>query len=67
MLAVASMVVGFYAVVTQAVRQGELRQQALAAHSRAVWQCKMLKSASVRKTCLLNIPNVADQLLVASS
>lgn len=67
MLAVASMVVGFYLVVTQAVHQGELRQQALAAHSRAVWQCQLLKSASVRKACLLNIPTLADQLLVASN
>jgi hypothetical protein len=50
-------------VVTQAVRQGELRQQALTAYSRAVWQCKMLKSVSVRKGCLLNIP----QPQVASS
>jgi hypothetical protein len=63
MLAVATMVSGFYAVVTQAVHQGELRQQALAAHSRAVWQCKMLRSASARKGCLLTIP----QPLVASS
>jgi hypothetical protein len=61
------MVVGFYAVVSQAVRQGELRQQAFAAHSRAVWQCKMLRSVAARKGCLMNIPNVAEQLLVASS
>jgi hypothetical protein len=57
------MVVGFYAVVTQAVRQGEWRQQALAAHARAVWQCKLLRNATARKGCLLTIP----EQLVASS
>jgi hypothetical protein len=56
MLAVGSMVMGFHAVVTQAVHQGELRQQTLAAHSRAVWRCKLLRSTPARKGCLLNIP-----------
>jgi hypothetical protein len=57
------MVSGFYMVVTQAVRQGELRQQASAAHSRAVWQCKMLRSAPARKGCLSTI---AEQLVARS-
>jgi hypothetical protein len=63
MLTVVSMVLGFHAVVTQAVHQGELRQQALTAHTRAVWQCKMLRSVSARKGCLVSIP----EQLVASS
>jgi hypothetical protein len=56
MLVVASMVLGFRAVVTHAVQQSELRQQALAAHSRAIWRCKMLRSVPARNGCLLNIP-----------
>ena len=54
--AVIGLVLIFYAVVTQAVRQSGLRQQALAAQSQAVWRCKQLPTASTYQACLRELP-----------
>ena len=51
---VTGMVLAFHAVASEAVHQSELRQQALAAQSRAVWRCKLLASQKARSTCLLD-------------
>lgn len=46
----------FHTVVTQAVSQGALRQQALAARSQALWQCQMIPGPMARQNCLSNAP-----------
>jgi hypothetical protein len=57
---VVSMLLMFYSVVSQAVYQGELHQQALVTQSRAIWRCKLLSSVSARQNCLLAIPKPLD-------
>ena len=54
--AVIGLVLVFHAVVTQAVRQSGLRQQALAAQSQVVWRCRQLPSDSARQACLRELP-----------
>lgn len=46
----------FHTVVTQAVIQGALRQQALAARSQAIWHCQMIPGPMARQNCLSNAP-----------
>jgi hypothetical protein len=53
---VISLLMAFYNVVSQAVNQSALLQQALAAQSQAVWRCKLLPSVSARQDCLQAIP-----------
>lgn len=57
-VAVIGLVLTFHAVVTQAVRQSGLRQQALAAQSQAVWRCKLLPRTSARRLCLQELPTL---------
>jgi hypothetical protein len=57
---VVSMLLTFYSVVSLAVSQGELHQQALVTQSRAIWRCKLLSSVSARQNCLLAIPKPLD-------
>jgi len=56
--AVIGLVLIFHAVVTQAVHQSGLRQQALASQSQAVWRCKLLPSVSARQACLRELPTL---------
>ncbi len=46
----------FHTVVTQAVRQSSLRQQALSVQSQAVWRCKQLPSKSSYRACMQELP-----------
>lgn len=59
--AVIGLVLIFHAVVTQAVRDSGLRQQARAAQSEAIWRCKLLPSASASQVCLQALPALAGR------
>lgn len=54
--AVVAIVLMFHTVVTQAVSQGALRQQALTARSQAIWHCQMIAGPMARQNCLSNAP-----------
>jgi hypothetical protein len=53
---VIGMLLAFYTVVTQAVSQSLLRQQALTARAQALGRCQLLASVSARSRCLLELP-----------
>lgn len=53
LLLVLGMVLAFYAVVTQSVNQGALRQQARLAQSQALQRCTLLSRAPQRQACRL--------------
>ena len=51
-LAMVCMLVLFYVVVNGAVKAGELRRQAMAAHSSALLNCNALHNLSDNKACV---------------
>ena len=54
-LVMAGLLIAFQQVVSEAVRQGEMRRLAVLAHATATWQCKALRSLRERDDCLRNL------------
>jgi hypothetical protein len=55
-LAAMVLVLGIRQVVRQAVREGELRRQAVAAHAQALWRCNVQRGKDKREACKLQVP-----------
>jgi len=51
-LVVMGLLLLFHAVVTQAVNQSVLQQQARSAQAQALWRCQRLPGMSTRQACL---------------
>lgn len=61
----AGLLLAFQQVVRAGVLQGEARNRATAAHSRAVWACNFMRSTSQRASCnaQLNVERQVDATL----
>lgn len=59
LLAAAGLLLALQQVVGQAVRHGELRRQAAAAHDTSLWQCRALRDHLSRDACLTQLNSAA--------
>jgi len=51
-LMILALLLGFHAVVSSAVKQGELLRMSAATRAEAVWRCNALRNASARASCI---------------
>lgn len=58
-VSVLGMLMAFHAVMRGAVEQARLRQQAMAAHAEATWQCKTLRGLHASGACLSQLNGAA--------
>ncbi len=66
-LSILGMLLAFHAVMRGAVQRAESRQQALAAHAEATWQCKALRGPRARGSCLSLLNAAAPAVVVAQA
>lgn len=58
-LTILGLLLAFHQVVSGAVQQGELRHQASALHSKAIWTCNTLGSLRANQSCLSQLKTLA--------
>jgi hypothetical protein len=59
-LVIFGMLMAFHDVVSGAVRQGEIRNKAIAAHVTATLRCNSLRDPHARDSCLLQLETAAS-------